>query len=227
MADENTTGQPQAGDPAQINPQPQAGTPSTEPQAGDDEQPISLAEAKKLRSEARSLRERLKAAEGKATELDKLKADIETANLSEKDKLQKQYNDLKTQHDEYTAATLERTINYEVRLQAAELGVNPKHLNKVARFVAWEDIETDEEGNPTNIKDVVEALIKEMPELVGGRQAPLTAGGATSPSRSSTQTTEITDAFIAALTPATYAGLSPEMRSRVSQYMQSRGTRRR
>src|SRR5229473_7318923 len=60
-------------------------TTTSEPLAGDDQQ-ISLEEAKKLRSEAASLRKRMKAFEDE-------KAAAEAAKLTEQEKLQKQLTD--------------------------------------------------------------------------------------------------------------------------------------
>jgi hypothetical protein len=108
---------------------------------------------------------------------------IKEAQLTKEQLLEKQYNELKQQHEEYTQAQTERMIASEVSIQAAELGVNPKHLKKVARFIDWEDINIDEQGNPTNIRDVVEQLVKDMPELLT-RGAVSTSGGATNPPRS-------------------------------------------
>ena len=129
-----------------------------------------------LRKENASHRTRLKKFEedaNKATE----------AQLSKEQLLEKQLSELKAQHEEYTQAQLERTINHEVSMEAAKLGVNPKHLEKIARFIDWEDVEV-EDGSPTNIHALVEQLVKDMPELLSkGAQVP-TSGGATNPPRS-------------------------------------------
>lgn len=180
MAEETTTADPQAGEAAPIQPPAQAATTSTpEPQAGDGAETISLEEARKLRSEAANLRKRLKAfedAENKAKE----------AQMTEQDRLKKQLADLQTLHNEQTQATFERIVNLEIRAQAASLGINPKHLDKIARFIEWEGIEPDADGNPTGIKEAVEKLLKDMPELLGkgsALSAP-TGGGTTNPARS-------------------------------------------
>lgn len=131
-----------------------------------------------LRKESAGYRTRLKtleAEEQKRTE----------AQMTKEQLLEKQNTELKAQHDEYVQAQTERMIASEVSLQAAELGVNPKHLKKVARFIDWEDINLDEQtGNPTNIREVVEQLVKDMPELL--TKGASTSGGATNPPRSTT-----------------------------------------
>jgi phage-related minor tail protein len=156
----------------------------------------------------------------KANELDKLKADLEASKLSETERLQKQYDDLKAQHDAYTQEQVERTISYEVSLQAASLGVNPKHLDRVARLIDWEELDFDEKtGGVTNIRSVLEALIKDMPELLSkGVPAP-TSGGATNPSRSTTTAPPaITEDYLAKLTSAEYAAMTPERRQEITRW---------
>jgi hypothetical protein len=71
-------------------------------------------------------------------------------------------------------------------------------------------------------------LVKARPYLAGRSSQPPTSGGATNPPRSQTSgTQEITDAFIATLTPTKYQELSPDMRVRLSQYMQNKVSQRR
>lgn len=120
----------------------------------------------------------------KAAELDKLKAEIEASKLSETERLQKQYDDLKAQHDEAVQAQTERAVKHEVALEAAKLGVDPNVLDKVARFLDWEEIDVDEQGQPTNIRALVEQLVRDIPGL-RSKGAP-TSGGATNPPRSTT-----------------------------------------
>src|SRR6266516_5561441 len=120
----------------------------------------------------------------KANELDKLKGEIEASKLTETERLQKQLAELQSQHEEYTQAQTERAIKHEVALEAAKLGVDPNYLDKVARFLEWEEIEVDENGNPTNIHEMVEQLVKDMPGLRGKGASVPTSGGATNPPRS-------------------------------------------
>ena len=180
--DPATSVDPQAGD---TDPQPQAGVPSTDPQAGESQtnDTISLDEAKKLRSEAANLRSRLRSTEAKAKELDDLKAKLEADKLSETEKLQKQLATLQSEHDNAIRAAQERTINYEVRLQAAQMGiVDP---DAAARLLDWSQIEYDDNGAPTNVNDLLKNLLKTKSYLAGKAQVQ-TSGGATNPSRSTT-----------------------------------------
>jgi hypothetical protein len=155
------------------------GSPTTpsEPQAGDDTT-ISLDEAKKLRSEAANLRKRLKSFED-------ADAQRQAASLTEQEKLQKQLADLQSARE----ADIARALTAEISLTAAELGVAPQYLKRVAHMLDWEELELGDDGEPKNIKALIETLIKEMPPgftVAGGARPASQAGGATNPARSQT-----------------------------------------
>src|SRR5579859_6349603 len=107
MAEDNTTVDPQAGDAAPINPQPQAGTtPPTDPQAGDSQKPsLSAADYERmiaeLRKESASHRTKLK----KFEDEEKARSDAQLTEQQKKDKqladLQKAHDDAIRQHQEY------------------------------------------------------------------------------------------------------------------------------
>jgi hypothetical protein len=138
-----------------------------------------------------------------AEELRKLKEELEASKLSETERLQKQYNDLKTQHEEYTQEQTERMIKHDVALEAAKLGVDPNLLDRVAKFLDWEEIDTDENGRPTNIRELVEQLVKDIPGLKS--KSALSSGGATNPPRSTTTAPkELSWDVISKLTKAEY-----------------------
>jgi flagellar biosynthesis GTPase FlhF len=146
------------------------------------------------------------------------------AQLTKEQLLEKQYNDLKAQHEEYTQAQTERTIKHEVALEAAKLGVNPKHLDRVARFIDWEEIEVDEQGHPTNVREVVEQLVKDMPELIP-KSAP-TSGGATNPPRSqSTAPAQLSWDLIGKMKPEEYNARRAEIQSWIAANPHRYGSR--
>ena len=126
---------------------------------------------KKTNAESASHRHKLKAFEDAQA-----KADAD--KLSETEKLQKELKDLQAARE----ADVERLIASEIRMKAAEMGVAPQYLKRVATMLDWEDLEIDEKtGMPTNVDKVLTTLLKEMPFLAGKAQA--ASGGATNPSR--------------------------------------------
>jgi len=174
-----------------------------------------------LSKELESLRTALKKANAESAkhrhaskELEDLKARSEAEKLSEKERLEKQLADLQSQHANATRQSQERIINYEVRLQAAQMGiVDP---DAAAKLLDWSEIEYDDEsGAPTNVQDLLNALTKSKPYLLKTPTSrPATSGGATNPSRSTTTASkEISWEMIAQLTPAEYAARSKDIQA--------------
>lgn len=205
MAEQDTNANPQAGEASDKQPQPQAGAP--DPQAGDGlNETISLADAKKLRSENSNLRTRMKEQETLLAELKTFKEQSEAAQLSDTEKRdraaqqrEKQLADLQKAYDEHTQATFERITKLEIRAQSASLGINPKHLDKVARFLDWENIEAGDDGEPVGIKEALDKLVKDMPELLSKGSAPAApaSSNATNPPRSQVASGEINASYVA------------------------------
>jgi len=186
---------------------------TTEPSPAEIRKEIERLNASLKRANAEAKENRLA-----KEELDKLKA----TQMTEQERKDKAYTDLQAQHDEHVRTTLERTIKYEIKLQAAELGINPKRLDYVARMLEWEEIETNDQGEPTNIKDLLDTLVKDMPELLGkpAKAAP-TAGGPTAPERSqSSGNGEITAEYVADVLSGKipWQSLTPERRNAIHNW---------
>lgn len=210
MGNDTTVGDPQAGDPA-TNPQPQAGDTTTpEPQAGDEQEPISQEAAKKLRSEANALRKREKDALAQLKTYQDKEQQAQDAQLPEIERLKKQVADAESVHD----GLVERMIDYEVRLQAAEMGIAPAYLKRVTQMLDVDEMEFDEaSGMPTNVEKLLKELLKDMPFLAGKAQA-ASAGGTTNPARSSTSNAgALSWEVITAMTPAQYEARRTEIQS--------------
>jgi len=225
-----TTGEPTpppGGDPQQTPP---AGPPTTtqippsEPQAGDEQ--ISLEEARKLRSEAKNLRDRLKASEAKAKEFDDLKARIEQENLTENQKLQKQVAELQAKYDAEAEAAFQQVAINEVYKSAMRLNfVDP---DAAVRLIDWEDIDVDDNGHFTNIDTVLTNLLKAKPYLQANTQnrTQASSGGATNPSRS--HTSAVTAQSVLAMMKAgqpfgnEYNQLSTEQKAELQKLMRAR-----
>lgn len=153
---------------------PLAGENQTNPQAGNNEtqavtsdaqavsETISLEEARKLRSEAANLRKRLK-------ELEDQKRQIDEAKLSETERLQKRLAELERKEIEYQQSLQARTLEYEVKLHAARLGVVDPEA--AYRLLDVKQIEFDEDGKPVNVEKVMRELIAKKPYLAGGNGA--------------------------------------------------------
>lgn len=143
----------------------------------------ALKEIDRLKADLKKVHSESAGHRNKAKELDDLKAKLEADKLSETEKLQKQLATLQSEHDNAIRAAQERTINYEVRLQAAQMGiVDP---DAAAKLLDWSQIEYDDNGAPTNVNDLLKNLLKTKSYLAGKAQVQ-TSGGATNPSRSTT-----------------------------------------
>lgn len=176
---------------------------------------IARLEAAQKRANQEAAKHRTRASELEKTnsELSKFKEQTEAEKLSEQERrdlaqknLEKQLADQQAKLSEQERLTQERIINYEVRLQAASLGVKPTLLDKVTRLLDWSEIEYEDNGSPKNVKELMAALIKEMPELVppATARATSTSGGATNPPSSQASKQAISWDVIAKLTPAQY-----------------------
>ncbi len=217
-----TGGEPQVGDPAVSTSAPGGQTTTSEPLAGDEQ--ISLEEAKKLRSEANATRKREKDALAQLKVYQDKEQQAKDAQLPEMERLQKQLTDTQAQLGEKERANQERVIRYEVQLQAAALGVDPLYLDKIARLIDRNEIKTDDEGMPTNVKELLDKLVKEMPALVLQQQKPATstAGGATNPSRTTASTTGLSWEVITKMTGEQYDA----RRQEIMQWMQKNPPKR-
>lgn len=112
----------------------------------------------------------------------------EEAQLTKEQLLTKQLEELQTQHQQITEATFERNVNHMVAIEAAKAGVDPNVIDRISRMLAWEDIETSDEGEPsqTSVRSLIDALLKDIPGLKRSGTPSLSSGGATNPSRSQT-----------------------------------------
>lgn len=164
---------------AQADEQPQAGTnEDDQPQAGTEQSPadgaeepksISLDEAKKLRSEASNLRKRLKTFEA-ADEARK------QAEMTEADKLKADRAKLEAEQSAFTQSQRDFTARQQVIEEARKQGfkVTPERVFALVKA----EIAFDDDGSPTNVRDVVTALAAAEPGLIGA-----TNGSPTNPDR--------------------------------------------
>ncbi len=130
----------------------QAATADTQAGGSANEDVLTTTEIRKLRSEAKNLRDRAKAAEAKLAERDK-------TDLTEKERLEKD----RDEHAE-KAKALEADLRFtRTQLVAGKVGVRPEALEDVAKLLDWDLI--DDPDDSKALEKAVRALVKEKPHL--------------------------------------------------------------
>lgn len=145
--DPGTTTEP--GAPAATEPgtQPPAGTPDA--QAAPDS--LSPEDARKLRSENRNLRDRLKTVEDEIKKRD-------DADLSASQKLEREKNALAAEKAQLEA----RLRDASTQAIAAKVGVKADLVDTISALIDWDDVSADD---PKAIERAVKELVKERPSL--------------------------------------------------------------
>src|SRR6266568_2712798 len=124
-----------------------------EPQAGDGQEPISLDAAKKLRSEAKALRERLKAYED-------ADAAAQAAKLTETERQAKELADSKQRNEDLAAELMEAHMHQDIARLASKFNFIVS-ADLIAKLIDMADVEWNEDtGRPTNIEKLLEKLAK-------------------------------------------------------------------
>jgi len=124
---------------------------------------ISLDEARKLRSEAKGLRERLKVLEAEKQASDE-------AKLTETERTALRISELERKLVEREAAVQERTVLAATVESAARLGfANPR---LAYRLLDRNAIEYDTDGAPTNVEPLLRELLRAEPYLTAAHARP-------------------------------------------------------
>jgi hypothetical protein len=153
MAENTTPATPPAGDAGQ----PPAGNPPSEPPSGQEPKTFDEAYVKQLRTEAAGYRKRASEAE---TELQKIK----DAQLSETERAKKEAADAQAK-----AQKLEADLKAQsVRAEIAVLGSGLKIVDADAayRLIDQAAIQFDDTGRPSNVKALLDQLVKDKPYLI-------------------------------------------------------------
>lgn len=131
-----------------------AATTTTEPLAGDEgkDVPLSLEEARKIRSESTNLRKRLKAYEDK-------EAEAQAAALSESQKLEKRATEAEKQAQMYK----QQLITAHVKIAAQAKGIIDPDI---AALAIQSSLEFGEDGMPTNVEKALDDLVKNKTYLL-------------------------------------------------------------
>lgn len=122
--------------------------------AGDASTTLSPEDARKLRSEARSLRQRLKDAEEKANQL-------ESAQLSDVQKLDREKTALVAERDGLQT----ENRNLRAQIAAAQVGIRAEAVGDAVKLLDWDEIE--DPSNPKQVEKALKELVKEKPYLSG------------------------------------------------------------
>lgn len=119
---------------------------------GDQHDTLTPEDARKIRSENRAMRQRLKDAEKKL-------ADLSDADLSEKQRLERDLSAEKAGREQLASEV--RSLRVEVA--AGKLGVRPEALPRVAALIDWDTVE--DAADSKQVEKAVRELLKEMPFL--------------------------------------------------------------
>lgn len=202
---EPTTGAPDA--PVVEGSQPPVGTveaPAATTETGEASPPvesISLDEARKLRREAQELRKRLKAMD----EAEQARAEAE---LSEQQKRERRLAELEQERATWEQERKAVYLTSAVNALSSRLGL--VDADAVTRLIDTSAVEYDEAGHPTNVEELVRALLRSKPYLAGRPQPPVATGateGTTSAPAPALTAAELEQARLTGMSPERYAAL--------------------
>lgn len=156
----------------------------------------------------------------KAKELDDLKSKIEQEKLSETERLQAKL----AEKEQLIIKHQERVIRSEMKTAAVSLGIiNPATATKL---IDWSEIEYDDNGDPTNVEDLLKKLIKDEPYLVGKQQTSTSRTSVTNPPRSASGSSDIEELLDrlqqGKLKDTEYAALPLNVRNKLAAMMSTR-----
>lgn len=144
-----------------------------EPRIATGQEPAQSRESyvvRQLRREAAEARKRLREFEERVRQ-------EEEAKMTEAERLRRQLSELERERAIWERERQERTLRYETMLAAGRLGIIDPEA--AYRLVDIGEVEFDDDGNPTNIEQVLRALVAKRPYLAGaGSSSP------TNPARS-------------------------------------------
>lgn len=214
---------PQVGGPAPTDPQPQAGTPGSAPQAGSGQQPPKVYQFK-THEEAEAFAERM-LEEKRQANAEAKRAQDELKKLQDAAKTDEQKRAERLAELEAQTSTIEQE-RQQWRVERAVMLAAPAAGLSAALAIRLIDLAEVKykDGEPTNIAELLTKALAQYPELKPAQQpgqpttpAPRQGLGASNPPRSSTNNQPITHAYIRELmsTPegrATYEQ-SPDLRN--------------
>lgn len=171
--------------PAPADNQGQAGQDPQAPASGKSQ--LTLDQALDALAKARNEAAKNRVDAKRLADLEAAQRAAEDAKLSETERLQKQLAELQNAQAQRELVAQERILRSEVRAEAIKAGLNPQ---LAAKLIDFSQVETDDNGDPTNIAELLASAIKDY-GLATGNAAPQgasgaprqSAGGATNPPR--------------------------------------------
>ena len=104
-----------------------------------------------------------------AKELEALRNEIESAKLTETERLQKQLAEAQRERDLLTQTVQDRVMRAEVRVTAQELGIKPE---LALRIIDPAQVAFDELGDPTNVRELITQAMQAFGLTAPGSQQP-------------------------------------------------------
>ncbi len=118
---------------------------------------------KGLRSEAAGYRTELKSTKTELENVNKRLQEIEDKDLSESEKLKRERDEAVTKATAAQTQAQQRIIRAEVKNVAVDLEFQDP--SDAARFIDSEALKFDEDGEPTNVRELLEDVLKAKPYL--------------------------------------------------------------
>ncbi len=181
LAPDAESGQgPAASEEEHLSPQPSPEDDVAEPQVGDEDEAQEDLDPKKLLSELRRARKEAAKYRTRLRELERLEEERRRAEMTELERLKE---DLERAQAETAALREELTV---LRIRSAITSVAGKlgfaDPNDAWRLIDMADIEFDEDGNPTNIMELLKTLAAQKPYLLRSRPVQMGPAGEGKPS---------------------------------------------
>ena len=159
-------------------------------------------------------------------ELEKWHQESEDAKLTDKERYEKQLADYQSQLADLQRARQETAVRADIKLAAAELGIKQELARRILDYAA---IEYDDDGEPTNVTQLLQAAATEYGLTPTNGATPasqqpqphVTSGGAVNPGRSATNGSnglfdgdpQTVMARFARMSPSEYATHAQEIRN--------------
>lgn len=143
---------PPADDSATRQTPPTSGQTPTTPQGNDDDQPMSVAEARKLREESKQRRLALEATQA---ELKK----IQDAQLSETEKQSKRLAELQSKESSWAEERQRMLLERAVEREASATFIDPEDA---MHYLDLAEVEYDDNGRPKNLAKVLKNLAADL-----------------------------------------------------------------